>query len=152
MGEENVKPALSHDFPPGLSHDWTPHQAVRRQPLPSVSSRAKEAFLEGPWLHPFSPGVCFLSSFFQQEASCNPEASMRSKPHVSLFTSLSAEPTSSLLTHSTRFVSSDLKGSLELFFLKLSFMWGKLEISGHTLDQDQGLCQRTSRPGESLQC
>lgn len=105
MGEGSVKA--------GLSHDWTPHQAVRRQPLPSVSSRAKEAFLEGPWLHPFISGVCSLSSSFQQEASCNPEVSVRSKSHVSLFISLSAEPTSSPADRdSTRFVSSDLKGSL----------------------------------------
>lgn len=67
---------------PGLSRGWTPHRLARRQPLGSVSSRAKEAVLDD------SPGVCSLSPVSQQEASCNPEASLGSKAHLSLFTSL----------------------------------------------------------------
>lgn len=95
-----------------------PTRLAKRQPKPCMSTRAKEAFLGGQRLYPFSLGVCSFSPFFQQEASCDPVACMRSKLHLSLFTSLSAEPTSP--RHSPgRFISSDPKGFPQLFFQSL---------------------------------
>lgn len=100
---------------PGLSRDWTPHQAGQAAAQATYVYQGQGGFPGGQRLHPFSLGVHSLSHFFQQEASCDPVACMRSKLHLSPFASLSAEPTSP--RHSPgRFVSSDPKGFPQLFF------------------------------------
>lgn len=100
---------------PGLSRDWTPHQAGQAAAQATYVYQGQGGFPGGQRLHSFSLGVCSFSPFFQQEASCDPAACMRSKLHLSLFTSLFSEPTSH--RHSPgRFVSSDPKGFSQLLF------------------------------------
>lgn len=100
---------------PGPSRGWTPHQAGQEAAQAMCVYQGQGGFPGTRGSALSALGVCSFSPFFQQEASCDPAACMRSKLHLSLFTSLSAEPTSP--RHSPgRFISSDPKGFPQLFF------------------------------------
>lgn len=80
---------------PGLLYVWTLYQADQEAVHAICVVQGQGSFAGRPVASPFQPWEApSLSSFFQQAASCNPVASLRSKPHLSPFPSQSAEPIS----------------------------------------------------------